>query len=296
MTEPLQLSQWAQKNGYSFSAHTKGFQTDGASKLDSFRNLEKAQNHIVAECQTRNFEMLDFTIYYAGDAITAGYREQTVLLLPDSASEFTDFEIFPLSSGGYSLMESLGIGGLKLTNKENNRTTQELIEAFSKHYRIYAGGILQSIANNANSAEEYDLATVSEICKPKLLRFLTKNPGWFIESQGNHLVLWTPDKLLSCKERSELLCLANELLDILNHAKHESSLEVITIENTMDINPRKVFSILGGGVIGFFIGTFCAMIFVFSTTSKLSFLAFPVFIFLGLAIGLFIGKTISKSS
>jgi hypothetical protein len=299
MTKPDQLAQWAQQNGYTFRDDTEGFQTEGVRELDSFKNWDSAKNHITGDYHNRRFEMLDFTTYHSRTnthgASRSSYRDQTALLLPGAAAGIADFEILP-RNGGYFAMEFLGMGGLKLAEDDAHPMTKKTVDAFSEHYIIYAGGVFESVAGQVGKAAEPDLSMMSEICKPKVLEFLTRNPGWFIESQGEHLLLWSPGKVLSVDERSAILRTAIDLLGVLEQAKHERSVPGIALENTMDISRGKIVRILGCGAGGFFLGAICAMVLMFTTGSKLSLLAFPIFAFGGLAAGLFIGKKIAKSS
>jgi hypothetical protein len=288
---------WAQENGYDYHAETQGAISEGARGLGVFRGAESFQNHVVGAYRNRPFEILDVRKEERHHG-SFGYVEKTVVLVSTAGLDLPDFELLPRRENAG--LNFLGIKGLDLKLSDNApRDERQMVDAFNKNYSLFAGGAVKSMKASITSANHLvpDLADMALICKPGVLRFLSKITTGTIEVRNGYLAVRAPetriirgtfaDTILTGRERENLLAVANDLLDVLQNASREATLRGLTLEN--NYNPARMFGALIGAGVGFFIGLWIGIL-MMCLLGKNFILLIPVFPLGGLALGGFLGK------
>jgi hypothetical protein len=298
----IENSKWARENGYEFHPETQGAFSEGARGLDIFRKAESFRDHVLGIHRNRPFEILDVQVEVNRDDAWFNVWK-TVVVIPTAGLDLPNFDLMPRRETGG--MNFLGIKGLDLKLAPTApRDERQLVDAFNKNYSLFGGGAFEAMEASIKSADHLvpSLAYMASICKPGVLRFLSTASTGFIEVQNGYLAIRAPetriitgafsDTILQGRERESLLAVANDLLDVLANAAREAPLRALALENTF--NPRQLLGNIFGGVIGFCVGGFIGVIFLFLLKEKHLFLI-PVLALGGAALGRFIGKTLVRS-
>jgi|688.fasta_scaffold223975_2 hypothetical protein len=300
---------WAQENGYEYNAESEGVSFEGARSLDIFRKAESFRDHVRGIHRNRPFEILDVHVE-VNRSEEWRHVWKTTILIPTDGLDLPNFDLLPRrETGGMSF---LGIKGLDLklapTAPQDER---QLVEAFNKNYSLFGGGAFEAMKASIKSADHLvpSLADMASICKPGVLRFLSTASTGFIEVQNGYVAIRAPetriitgafsDIILQGRERESLLAVANDLLDVLANAASESPLRTLTLENTF--NPHQLLGSIIGGVIGFCLGGFIAILLLFLPEENYSFLTpvlalalIPALALGGTVLGRFIGNTLMR--
>jgi VIT1/CCC1 family predicted Fe2+/Mn2+ transporter len=300
---------WAQEDGYGYNAESEGVTFEGARSLDIFRKAESFRDHVRGIYRNRPFEILDVHVEVSR---SEEWRHvwKTIVLIPTDGLDLPNFDLLPRGETGG--MSFLGIKGLDLklapTAPQDER---QLVDAFNKNYSLFGGGAFEAMEASIKSADELvpSLASMASICKPRVLRFLANASTGVIEVQNGYVAIRAPepriiagafsDIILQGRERESLLAVANDLLDVLGNAASESPLRTLTLENTF--NPYQLLGNIIGGVIGFCLGGFIAIVLLFLRQENYSFLTsalalalIPALALGGAVLGRFIGNTLMR--
>lgn len=300
---------WAQEDGYDYNAESEGVTFEGARSLDIFRKAESFRDHVRGIYRNRPFEILDVRLE-VNRSDEWRHVWKTIVLIPTDGLDLPNFDLLPRGETGG--MSFLGIKGLDL--KLAPTATQEerqLVDAFNKNYSLFGGGAFEAMEASIKSADELvpSLASMASICKPGVLRFLANASTGFIEVQNGFVAIRAPetriitgafsDIILQGRERESLLAVANDLLDVLGNAASESPLRTLTLENTF--NPYQLLGNIIGGVIGFCLGGFIAILLLFLRqenysllTSALVLALIPALALGGAVLGRFIGSKLMR--
>ncbi len=274
-----QAAQWAAENGFDYYEEVGGVPAENASQLFAFNEYHSLSNHVSGRFLGRDFHQID--VFEMG---AEGHTRATVLLIPEATGSLPAFALVPRSVALPS--EWLGIKGLAIsTDAHTPPMLARVIEEANKHYQIHSGG-----AFGQGLKEAPDPAVIATICKPEVLGFLSRHPGWFIESQGGFFTMWKPNHVMSGDERSEALKLANEIMELFARADAEPTIPGVEVTNPL--KPKQVLGTVIGTFAGFFVGmiAFFAVLFVLEKF-LLGFALVP----LGLVVGGFLGNRIGRA-
>lgn len=300
---------WAQEDGYDYHADGEGVTFEGARSLDIFRKAESFRDHVRGIYRDRPFEILDVHVE-VNRSEEWRHVWKTIVLIPTDGLDLPHFDLLPRGETGG--MSFLGIKGLELklapTAPQDER---QLVDAFNKNYSLFGGGAFDAMEASIKSADHLvpSLASMASICKPGVLRFLANASTGFIEVQNGYVAIRAPetriitgafsDIVLQGRERDSLLAVANDFLDVLGNAASESPLRTLTLEDTF--NPYQLLGNIIGGVIGFCLGGFIAIVLLFLRQEKYSFLTsalplalIPALALGGAVLGRFIGNTLMR--
>jgi hypothetical protein len=294
---------WAGENGYDFHAETGGVISAGARELDGFRKAECFRNHVLGTYRNRPFEILDVT---KSRRLAGTYRlvTRTVILVPTAGLDLPNFALLPRRET--AALNLIGIKGLDLKLGDDAlRDEREWVDEFNRHYSLFAGGAFDAMEASITSAAHLvpDPSVMASVCKPGILRFLSGINTGTIEVRNGYLAVWVADPvraisppgqdaLLTGRERESLLTVANDLLDVLQHASREAPLRGLTLGNPFD--PKRMIGTVVGAVAGFLLGSFIGIVLLFIMGKKLV-VFMPVFALSGLALGGLLGKTLMRS-
>lgn len=278
-----QASQWAAKNGFQYHEEVESLPAENAPRLHAFHAYDELLNHVSGRFLGRDFHQIDvFERDFDGNA------EATVLLIPEATGSIPTFALVPRSL-------TLGFGGLAIsTDAHTPPALVRVIEEVKKHYLVHSGvfGEAMQKAERRSRAPAPDPAVISTIFKPETLDFLSRHPGWFIESLGGLFTMWKPGRVMSGDERSEALELANELIELFDRADDAPAIPGVEVTNST--KPKQVLGTVIGVLVGFFVGfiAFLALLF-FQQKAPLPGLALVVP--LGLVVGGFLGNRIGRA-
>jgi len=272
-------AQWAANNGFDYHEEVGSVPAENASRLFAFDEYRSLSNHVSGRFLERDFHQID--VFKMG---AESHTRETVLLIPEATGSLPAFTLVPRSV--YQPAEWLGITGLAIsTDAHTPPMLARVIEEANKHYQIHSGGFGEALK------EAPDPAVIGRICKPEVLGFLCRHPGWFIESRDGFLAMWKPDHVMSGDERSEALELADEIMSLLDRA--DATPAIPGVEVTNPIKPKQVLGTVIGTFIGFFVGAiaFITLLFVQEKFPLLGFALIP----LGLVVGGFLGNRIGRA-
>jgi hypothetical protein len=295
-------AKWAEENGYGFHAESGGAISEGARSLDTFRKADSYRDHVLGVHRNRPFEILDARVE-RHDSTGYFFVWETVVVVPTAGLKLPNFDLLPRrETAGMNL---LGIKGLDLkVSPTASPDERELVEAFNKNFRLFAGGAFEAMEASIRSVDHLvpGLEEMAAVCKPSVLRFLSTATTGFVEVQDGYLAVRAPcthiigpgdsHTILTGRERESLLTVANDFLDVLAKAEHEAPLRALTMEN--NFSPFQFLGGIVGGVIGFCLGGFIGVVLLFLLKEK------HLFLIPGLAlgcavIGLLIGKLLTRA-
>lgn len=286
-----EAARWAASNGFRYHGDGGSGLPENAQRLHAFYEYDKLSNHISGRFLGRDFHQVDVFRRIRTDQWD-NTTEATILVLPVAPGFIPAFALVPRSLTWAA--EWFGVGGLAIsTDAHTPPALARVIEEVKQHYQIHSGGFGEAIQEAARNpqAPGPDPAVIATICKPEILGFLSRHPGWFIESKAGMLSMWKPDRVMSGDERSQALELANEILNLFDRADAVPSIPGVEVTN-----PFQVKGMLGtviGGFVGFFVGGLISIALLFFV-HKNFLLLLPVLAVLGIFVGGFLGAMIGR--
>jgi len=148
-------------------------------------------------------EVIDYTWINKGGSETDTYHHQTVVLLP-AAEGMPRFELRPRTIE-VMLLECLRAGGDSLDAEEAAGAERETVERFNELYFLSEG--VDRLLSRLGKGEEDESAraAIRRLFTPELLAFFAARPGWCVESDGRHLAVWHPDRIVCGDGRAALV-------------------------------------------------------------------------------------------
>jgi hypothetical protein len=285
-------ARWAAKNGFRYHEDTGSRLPENATRIHAFHAYDKLSNHISGRFLGREFHQVDVFRYLktdAGDNTT----ETTVLLIPETTRSLPPFALVPrsLTRGA----EWFGVEGLAIsTDSHTPSALARVIEEVKKHYQVHSGVFGEALREAArhSRAPAPDPAVIATICKPGVLDFLSRHPGWFIESQGGLFAMWKSDHVMSGNERSEVLELANEIMNLFDRTDAAPAIPGVEVTNPFKV--KQVYGTVIGAFVGFFAGAIASFALGFAVHQKLILLGL-VLVPLGLFFGGLLGNMIGRA-
>lgn len=274
-----QAAQWAAENGFHYHEEVGSLPAENAPRIHAFHEYDELLNHVSGRFLGRDFHQIDVF-----ERDFDGNTEATVLLIPKVTGSLPVFSLVPRSVTPGA--KWLGIDGLAIsTDAHTPPALASVIDEVKRHYLVNPGVFGEPMQEPADPA-----AVIATICKPEVLDFLSRHPGWFIESHAGLFTMWKPGRLMSGNERSEALELANELLELFDRA--DAAPPIPGVEMMNQVKPKQVLGTVIGVFGGFFVGmiTFFTLLFFMSKPNFLGLVLVP----LGMVVGGFLGNRIGR--
>jgi hypothetical protein len=288
-----EAARWAANNGFRYHGDGGSGLPENAHRLHAFHEYDKLSNHISGRFLGRDFHQVDVFRYLKTAADGDVTTEATALVLPVTPGSLPAFAFVPRSLTWAA--EWLGVEGLAIsTDADTPPALARVIEEVKKHYQVHSGGFGEAIQEAArhSRAPAPDPAVFATICKPEVLGFLSRHPGWFIESQGGLLAMWKPGRVMSGDERSEALALANEIMNLFDRADAMPAIPGVEVTNPFKV--KRVVGTVVGAFVGFFAGAVISIALLFFVNQKLI-LLLPVLALLGVFVGGLLGAMTGRA-
>lgn len=221
------LAHWAAFRHFHFSPTMKKVDTAAYQDLVLLESFSSAANRLTGEWNGVPVECFDYTARKQSNPHRSGginYECHTVFVIQISDRPSPEFEIRPRGVIT-KILAVFGVRGLEFQLQDHSSSgtlDRDILSAFNREYFVSTGiakqllkraGIPGVEENDSKSqvdqiAEQFSLAT---------MRSFNENPGWCVESCGDHLAFWIPKRLVAAKHFDQVLSQVLTLFEVLTN-------------------------------------------------------------------------------
>jgi hypothetical protein len=264
----LQVAEAAQLMRLDYYATVSREDLGAAGQLPLFGQWESAAHRLAGRIDHIQVQMLDYTYREKGDD-GSNYYTQTVVLLP-GADHLPAFELRPRNVS----MRVLGMLGIKGITFDPAAAGPDatVIEQFQRRYHLWLGleREMKKLAEQVHDLAVSDATAGAEEAVRKLftldmLHFFAEHPGWYVESNSQHLALWRRKTIVRGPDRPQFLTEALEVRNTVadkRPAARSTAIPAVQHPTEPLMVPARLAGTALGLVAGFLTGGFWFMFFL----------------------------------